>query len=112
MVAMSLIAIAFTAVFKMHSSSVNMQYKTNFYATASILASSKMDLISAGNNVPEESSGDFGDNYPGYTWTTTLTEVEADELGDFSKNFHQVDLTITWNENNSYSFRKYIYKKE
>ena len=62
--------------------------------------------------IPEDSSGEFGDTYPGYTWTTTIGEVESEELGDFSKNLYQVDLTISLNDDNSYSFRKYVYKNK
>ncbi len=112
MVAISIIAIAFMSIFNMQAGSVSMQIKANFYSTASILASSKMNMITVENSPPEDSSGDFGETYPGYTWSTTISTVESEELGDFSENLYMVDLTISLNEENSYTVRKYVYKNK
>ena len=55
--------------------------RARFETTASLLAQSKMAEIEAANpeNVSSD-SGNFGDDFPGYSWHVDVTETEIEYL--------------------------------
>ena len=81
MIAMSILAITLVVVFQSQSQSISMAGRARFETTASLLAQSKMAEIEAANpeNVVSD-SGDFGDDFPGYSWQVDVTETEIDVL--------------------------------
>jgi general secretion pathway protein I len=44
-------------------------------------------------------SGDFGDNFPGYTWSVSVDDVEIEALGEISQDLKRIDVTVSFNEN-------------
>jgi hypothetical protein len=61
--------------------SISMAGRARFESTASFLAQSKMAEIEAAN--PESvvsDSGDFGDDFPDYSWRVYVTETEIEVL--------------------------------
>ena len=81
MFAMAVLAIALVAVFQSQSQSVAMLASARFETTAALLAKSKMAQLEA-----EEASalrsgrGDFGEDYPDYSWEVTLENTPLDTL--------------------------------
>ena len=54
------------------------------------LAQSKLDeLVATGNVVDAEMSGDFGDEYPQYTWVAYVNEWDDIRLS-------QLDVSVLW----------------
>ena len=81
MVAVAILAIAFTAVLKSQAQSVSMVTHARFTTTAAILAQSKMaEMEAADTGNIQAGSGDFGDDFPGYAWKVTVDDTEFDNL--------------------------------
>ena len=53
-------------------------------------------------------SGDFGDDYPGYAWEATVSDVSIEGMDTISNYLKQIDLTVTWGVYN-YNIRLYHY---
>ncbi len=78
---MAILAITLVVVFQSQSQSISMTGRARFETTAAFLAQSKMAEIEAAN--PEEigsDSGDFGDDFPDYSWRVDVTETEIELL--------------------------------
>lgn len=89
MLAMAILAISLTAVFQSQSQSISMTGRSRFETTAPLLAQSRMAQIEAtspGDIKPEE--GDFGDDFPDYTWSLDVSETEIENL-------KKIELTVT-----------------
>jgi len=99
MLAMAILAIALVAVFQSQSQSISMAGQARFATTASLLAQSKMAEVETMD--PGEinaDSGDFGDDFPDYSWKVDVTEAQVE-------NVKKIEVTVI-NErmklNNSY----------
>ncbi len=90
MVALGILATALVVLLQNHASSVRMSEQARLLTRAVILATDKMTEIElAGYPEVGESSGDFGELYPGFRWEL----VVADSL--FS-NVREAHLTVLW----------------
>ncbi|MBW2636381.1 MAG: prepilin-type N-terminal cleavage/methylation domain-containing protein [Deltaproteobacteria bacterium] len=77
MLAMSILAIALVAVFQSQSQSISMMARSRFDTTAPLLAQGKMAELEAITSADVTSdSGDFGDDYPGYSWSFEIMGTE------------------------------------
>lgn len=111
MVAIALIAIALMAVLGSQSQSVSLAGESRFNTTAALLAQSKMAEMESQN--PEDltaSSGDFGEDFPGYTWKLAVSNVMLDRPENVSDHLKQVDLTIAWGEDEQFLYALRIYR--
>ena len=80
LVAVAILAIAMVAILKANVQSLDMLTKSRETSTASLLAESKLaEVEAAGVSKWTELRGDFGEDYPDYTWEveTSSTEVEG-----------------------------------
>ena len=80
MVAVAILAIALVAILKANVQSLDALVETRARTTVSLLAASKMaEIESVGAAEWSEFQGDFGDDYPSFTWQveTSSTEVEG-----------------------------------
>ncbi len=81
MLAMAILAITLVVIFQSQSQSVSMAGEARFQTTATLLAQGKIAEIEAAN--PEgisSDSGDFGDDFPDYSWELDVTETELESL--------------------------------
>jgi general secretion pathway protein I len=111
MVAIALIAIALMAVLGSQSQSVSLAGEARFNTTAALLAQSKMAEIESQN--PEDltaDSGDFGEDFPGYTWKLAVSNVTLDRPENVSDHLKQVDLTVAWGEDEEFLYALRIYR--
>ena len=112
MVAVSIIAIVLVSIYKMQAQTISMNYEARFYATAPLLAQFKMteqetksleDLTS--------DSGNFGDDFPGYSWSMAVDDVDSEALGNTAKDLKKIDVTILLNDDEfTYSLRTYRFQ--
>ncbi len=112
MVSVSIIAIVLVSIYKMQAQTISMNYEARFYATAPLLAQFKMteqetksleDLTS--------DSGNFGDDFPGYSWSMAVDDVESEALGNTAKDLKKIDVTIFLNDDEfTYSLRTYRFQ--
>jgi len=109
MVAISIIAIVLIAIFKMHSQTINLNLATRFYSTAPLLAQNKIaELETTSLNDQMAESGNFGDDFPNYSWSVSMNNIESEILGAVSESLKKIEVTISYNNDELiYSFRTY-----
>jgi len=79
---MAILAISLVAVYQSQSQSVSMATDARFLTTAALLAQHRMAEIEAGHPAKIVSgNGNFGDDFPDYTWQVDVSEVEESALG-------------------------------
>jgi len=109
MVAVALIAVALVTLLGSQSQSVSYANSAKFETMAALLAQSKMSEITIQDIESLSSgSGDFGDDYQGYEWEATVSDVSIEGLDTLSDYLKQIDLTVTWGVF-SYDIRLYHY---
>jgi general secretion pathway protein I len=114
MVSLSIIAIVLVSIYKMHAQTISMNYTSRFYATAPLLAQIKIAEFE-NKTIKEmtDDSGDFGDEYSGYSWRVEVNDVDSEPLGNTSKNLKKIDVTIFLNNDQSiYDIRTYRFLKD
>ena len=98
MVAVSIIAIGLVSVYKMHAQTISMNYITQFYTTAPLLAQRKMaELAIKPLSELAEDAGDFGGDFPNYRWHVAVDDVESEALGQSAENLKKIDVAIALN---------------
>jgi len=109
LVAISIIAIVFLSIFKMHKQTISMIQAAKFYTLAPLLAQNKieeLELKTAYESIYD--SGLFGDNYPGYRYNISIDDAESEFLGYAAGELKKIDVTVfTDIEEFSYSLRAY-----
>jgi general secretion pathway protein I len=114
MVALAVMSIVLVSVYRMHSQSLTMNTEARFYCEAPMLAQSKLaefEALSA--SVFPEDSGDFGEQFPGYGWKASLTDVNSEILGQTAEDLKRIDITVYFNDNQfSYNLRTYRFIRE
>jgi len=91
LVAMVILAIAFAWLIKAEGQGVDMAQRARFITTATILAQERMGKAADKHNPVSstETHGDFGDDYPGYTFE------EKRETTPFA-GYYKYSLKILW----------------
>ena len=114
MVALAVMSIVLVSVYRMHSQSLTMNAAARFYTQAPLLAQSKMaafETLSA-KGFPED-SGNFGEQFPGYSWKVSQKDVTSEVLGTVAEDLKQIDITVSYNDNQfSYNLRTYRFMRE
>lgn len=115
MVAITLIAIIMTAVYRLHGQTIAMNNAARFYTTAPLLA--QMKFAEVGVTIESDSldgSGDFGDRFPGYAWTMAAEDVESEVLSEeVYEKLKRIDVAVSFNEDEYvYHFRTYRYVED
>ena len=114
MVALAIMSIVLVSVYRMHSQSLTMNTEARFYTQAPLLAQKKMaELVENATSVFPEDSGDFGDNFPDYSWQVSTTEVSSEILGEVADDFKRIDIVVSYHDNQfSYNLRTYRFQRE
>ena len=109
MIAVAIVAIALTTLLGSQSQSVFFANSAKFETMAALLAQSKMSeiTIQAADSLSSD-SGDFGEDYSGYAWEATVSDVSIEGLDAVSDYLKQIDLAVTWGAL-SYNLRLYHY---
>jgi general secretion pathway protein I len=111
MVAVAILAITLTAVLRSQSQSISLASEAKFYTTVTLLAQDKMAEIEAKDlGTLRSESGDFGEDFPGYTWDITVDNVFLDYPENVSDHLRQVTLTLSWEESDHYQYSLKTYR--
>jgi len=79
-ICLGLIALVLVAVFHLQAQNLDLQSEAQFMTTATCLLQERLSQIQALETVEEGStSGDFGKDYPEYTYTQEVSEVPDTE---------------------------------
>ncbi len=107
-VSISIIAVVLPAIYRMHFQTISTNQVARFHVIAPLLAQKRMALIEriSFTDVANE-SGDFGDNFPGFTWSVSISDVESEILGNVANDLKKLDVTVSFNDEMTYSIRTY-----
>lgn len=109
MVSVALIAIVLVSIMRLQGQTILMNESSRFYSTAPFLAQAKMsevleDLSKAGNT-----SGDFGDDNPEYSFTIDIEPVSIDAIEGAKIELKRVDIIVEFNKGvMKYTLRQYV----
>ena len=109
MVAISIIAIAFTAALGLQSRAMSLAGEAKFHTTASMLAQKKIAEIESENidNIIAY-SGDFGNDFPGYHWELSIKNTMSSEP-EIADSLKQINLEISWSDDEQYQYHLRLY---
>ncbi|MHB8908382.1 MAG: type IV pilus modification PilV family protein [Syntrophales bacterium] len=106
MIAMAILAITLVTVYQSQSQSISMASSSRFLTTASLLAQARMAEIDAAD--PRglvAANGNFGEEFPGYTWQLEVGEVKEIPL------LKRIALTVTTGRMTTHNtYRLILYK--
>ena len=100
MVALSVVAIALLAIYRMHTQTLFMDARSRFDTVAAMLARQKlaeMETIDPAELIGD--SGDFGGDHPGYAWRIETEAVSSDLLREDGPVLRKIRLTVSLNDN-------------
>lgn len=113
MVAIAIIAIVFTVVFRFHSQTVSMNIDAGFDTTAPLLAKKLIAEMKFRETRKTDGSGDFGDNFPGWSYTIAITDVESEALGEkYTKDLKKINVTISSESGREFVVQVYKFLKD
>ena len=74
-----------------------------------MLAQGKMaQLETTSSDVNTGDSGDFGEKFPGYSWSVTAEDFSSETLGEIAADLKRIDVTVALNENEyTYTIRSF-----
>ena len=111
MTAMAIISITLVVVFGSQSQSVSLASEAKFTTTAALLAQSKIAELEAENSVDvASSSGDFGEDFPGYRWELTVSDVGFADTEKGAEHLRQIDLKLVWGDHDQYGYKLRLYR--
>ena len=100
--ALSVVAIALMAIYRMHTQTLFMDARGRFDTVAVMLARQKLADIETLNLADLTSdNGDFGDDHPGYAWKIQSEVVSSDLFREDGPALKQIRLTISLNDDAS-----------
>ena len=114
MIALAVMSIVLVSVYRMHSQSLAMNTAARFYTQAPMLAQSKMVEIEAlSSSAFPADSGEFGEEFPGYSWKASIADVASEILGEVAADLKRIDITVSYNDDQfSYSLRTYQFNRD
>jgi general secretion pathway protein I len=116
MIAVSLIAIAVVTLFGSQSQSVSLVTVAKFDTMASLLAQRKLTELSLQEFASiNDGEGDFGEDFPGFSWKMKVEELSEKETGlkKAGERLKSVDVQVTMAQDTSQTFalRTILFKK-
>ena len=115
MVALSVLALILTAVFKIYTQSVSMLLFTDFDIKAPMLAQQIIGEKKGAEESFDKEDGTFGEEFPFYKWKLEKKEISLDDLkesfpeGIKSLKFKKATITISNSDNRKYT--TFFYEK-
>jgi len=98
MVALSVVAIALLAIYRMHTQTLFMDARGRFDTVSAMLARQKlaeMETIDPAELIGD--SGDFGSDHPGYAWRIETENVSSDLFREDGPALRKIRLTVSLN---------------
>jgi general secretion pathway protein I len=91
MIAMAILAIVLVTVFHSQSQSIAMANESRAMTTLALLAQSRMAEVEGQQNLSTgQTSGKFGDDFPDYSWTASITQPQ----GPGSRFLRKIEITV------------------
>jgi len=108
MVALAILAIALTSIYRLQGQTIMMSASARFYSLAPQLARLKLAEIER-QEIKDivNGTGDFSQDYPGYTWTLGIEDLPSDLITSKLYHLARIDIMVSNNDENSYQLRTY-----
>ncbi len=109
---MSIISIAMIAVFRLYAQTISMNHQLAFHTRAPFLAQQKISqyMIMPAAEMGDD-SGDFGDDFPGYSWVVTVEDMALESLE--SQILKQINIQVSMSESGqTYNLRSYRFPRD
>jgi len=98
MIAFSIIAIVITTLWGLHSQTVYLNLNSQFDTQAPFLAEIRTSqIIEKITKNEDTATGDFGEDFVGYAWTSSVTNVESETLGAFAEKLKKIEVSVIFN---------------
>ena len=112
LVAMSIITFALIAIFRLYTQTISMNYLLSFNSTAPFLAQKKMaESTSMPGEELGDNSGDFEEEFPGYTWVVSVEDVVSESLK--TEDLKKIDVRVSINgDEHVYDLRRYRFLRD
>jgi general secretion pathway protein I len=95
MVAFSIMALVLVGIYQLQTQNIALGVRSRFNAVAPMLADLKMtELVSSPEDIMPEDSGDFGENYPGYSWQAQVSDVDSEYLEETANRLKKIDIYV------------------
>jgi general secretion pathway protein I len=100
MIAIAILAISLTAVLRLQGMSAGMAGRVKFETVAPLLAQAKMsEAMSVKSEELASDQGDFGDDWPEFTWKLEVEPVAAPEnLGETGERLRRLRLSVVFRD--------------
>ncbi len=113
MVALAILAIALTSIYRMQGQTLMMSGSARFYSLAPELAQAKIAEVERKSFTEiADGSGEFGDAYPGYGWELSIEDLPTELITSEKYHLVRIKVVITENDENSYEIRTYRFMYE
>ncbi|MFZ3044857.1 MAG: prepilin-type N-terminal cleavage/methylation domain-containing protein [Desulfatirhabdiaceae bacterium] len=114
LISLSVLAIALSAIWKLHSQTLSMNEMIRFRTLSPFLAQQKLAELEMQPDLNMISNqGDFGPDYPGYIWKFTVEPIQSNEWKKMNTDFHRLDLVIMDpRAGQDYHIRTYRYRRD
>jgi len=109
---MSVITIALVAVFRLYTQTISMNHLLSFNTKAPFLAQKKMaEQTSMPGKEMGDDTGDFGEEFQGYTWAVSVEDVIPGVLE--TEDWKRIDVRVSMNvDAYTYLLRRYHFSRD
>ncbi len=98
MISFSIIAIVITTIWGLHSQTIYLSLNSQFDTQAPFLAEVRMaSVIENISKHDEKEEGDFGEDFTGYLWKSSVSKVESESLGEFAEKLKKIEVSVSFN---------------
>lgn len=106
MVALAIIAIAFTAMLSSQARNVTLAAETKFNTTAPLLAQDILARYIAEKRMTSGTGqeGDWGSDFPDYRWQVQSSPAAMGVALDL-RGLSQIEVTVSWQDQERYTYR-------
>jgi general secretion pathway protein I len=116
MIAIAILAISLTVIYGSQSQSVSLATESKFNTAAALLLNLKVAELECGIVDLRADEGDFGEDYPDFSWKIEIDDADLAELeiaGELGRSLKRARITISWeNSPFSHSVDYYLPEKE
>jgi len=99
LIALAILVIGYSALLGSQARSLASATEAKFNTQAPLLAESKLAELKSNWSQVTGGEGDFGDDFPGFSWKIEIEDGDVGEDGTLTMNdraLQRVDLTVAW----------------
>ncbi|MGD9365397.1 MAG: prepilin-type N-terminal cleavage/methylation domain-containing protein [Desulfobacteraceae bacterium] len=108
LVALAVLAIALTSIYKLQGRTILMSSKARFLTIAPQLAQSKLAEIERREfDDISDGEGVFGEEYPSYSWTLSVEEIPTELITEKDYHLVRIDVRVARDDDEDYQLHTY-----